>query len=148
MAEKIHQVCKQIREAPFAFLQNAPVEVEVYFNRFVVHYQNEFNQKTTLEHTATPDVSNSRMIIADFEKALLNVKDVFKQIPHKWYLGKPVVLVNVKEHLADGLTPIESRVLSELFATVATKAIVFYHDERFVGQVLDEREIKNAKKSP
>lgn len=145
MSQTIEQVRQKIQEMRFYSLQNPLVEVEVYRNCFVVHYQNDVGQRQTHTHQASPAFANSRMIIADFEKALLNVKDIFSKIPNKWYLGKRTVLVNVKEILADGLSSLESRALSELFARYGLKVIVFYQNELFFTQVLDKRELENVK---
>lgn len=145
MTTTITKIREQIEQIRFYRLQNPLIEIEVYRNKLIVHYQNELGQRQNLIHQASPIFTNSRMIIADFEKALLNVKDIFAKIPQKWYLGKPTILVNVKEVLTDGLTSLESRALSELFARYGVKVIVFYQDKLFFTEILDERELKNAK---
>lgn len=145
MTVSIQKIHEQIEQMQFYRLQNPLIEIEVYRNKFIVHYQSDMGQRQTLTHQASPVFANSRMILADFEKALLNVSDIFAKIPQKWYLGKPTILVNVKEELVDGLTSLESRALTELFARYGVKVIVFYQDKLFFTEILDERELKNAK---
>lgn len=142
---KINQLRKHIIEKTFYFLQNPLVEIAIYENRFVVYYQNADGKQCELEHLANPVFSNSRMLVADFEKALLNIKEMLAKLPKKWYLGKPIILANVKEDVVDGLTAIEHRILTELFLPYAQKVVVFYQDKQFVVQALDKREVEKAK---
>lgn len=121
------------------------MEIAIYENRFVVYYQNAAGKQCELEHLANPVFSNSRMLVADFEKALLNIKEMLAKLPKKWYLGKPIILANVKEDVVDGLTAIEHRILTELFLPYAQKVVVFYQDKQFVVQALDKREVEKAK---
>lgn len=142
---KINQLRKHTVEKTFYFLQNPLVEIAIYENRFVVYYQNADGKQCELEHLANPVFSNSRMLVADFEKALLNIKEMLAKLPKKWYLGKPIILANVKEDVVDGLTAIEHRILTELFLPYAQKVVVFYQDKQFVVQALDKREVEKAK---
>lgn len=108
----------------FGWLQNPPIEIEVYFNRFVLKAKGcEF------ELEANPPFSNSRLIVADFEAGVLNAKTLVELVPNKWYLGQPVALINVKEPLADGFTLIERKILLEMFLQVKTRPVIFYQDK-------------------
>lgn len=128
---QLSTIRKNLAEKPFAFLQNTPIEVDVYFNRFVI----KLGKGETLEIKAKSPFSNSRLIIADFDTAVETAQEMIKLVPSTWYLGQPNILVNVKETLADGFTLIEGKILYELFLSVnhKCKPIIFYQDEWVMG---------------
>lgn len=98
------------------------IRVHVFFNRLVV-----FQDGREIGRCEAA-FSNQRIIIADFAVAADALKKLYAQYRQNTSQGllsmfqaAPSVCLDVQEHLADGLSPVEIKVLHEC-ATVATGA--------------------------
>ncbi|ULJ68877.1 hypothetical protein MIS45_08870 [Wielerella bovis] len=106
--------------------------LHIYFNQIQIHHNG-----VTINHRGT--FSNSRMIVADFLAFQAAIKMAAeKQIytpPSKLFgnLRATPIGLDVREQLADGLSPVEYKVLLETLLALGIKPVkpeqVLYHDK-------------------
>ena len=98
--------------------------IAVYFNRLIAL---DNNQRETARYDAP--FSSSRMIIADYPVAEAAFRTFVKQIngqPNRaWHqkILNPALHIDVREHLADGLSSIEWRALYEAASAAKVRSV-------------------------
>ena len=84
------------------------------------------------------DFSNRRMVIADFNKFTKALAELLKKFPRHFLWVSALASINVTETLADGLTNIEVKVITEAFfvGAVQAKRRISHSTVSYQGQIV------------
>lgn len=115
-----HTLPQKLQEFPQA------VWVQMYRNRMQL-----LNHQGQIEHSilAIQKYDHTRTIIAHFEAAEATLTQLIKMKKLPWYDRTPILLLQVKEHLEDGLTLVENRALRELGYNAGSREVLIFDDQ-------------------
>ena len=128
--QTIQEIQQDLAKSPFSWLMPPVVLIEIYVNKIRATVTADIGTQQ-FEQIANPPFSTQRLILADFEALVLNVKELSKKLQKKWYQGGRVYIIDVKDDLVGGLSRIESKVLKEAFwaGAKASRVFVFYQGQ-------------------
>ncbi|WP_347460918.1 hypothetical protein ABEF79_03395 [Acinetobacter sp. ANC 7454] len=114
-------------------LQEFPkaVWVQMYRDRIQL-----LNHQGQVEHTILPiqRYDHPRTIIANFEAAEMTLKQLIKMKKLPWYDRTPILLLQVKENLEEGITFVENRALRELgYNAGGREVLIFDHQGQWLN---------------
>ena len=81
-----------------------------------------YKDGSSKRHQVNADFSNRRMVIADFNKFSQALTDLLLKFPRHFLWMSAIAATDVTETLADGLTSIEVKVITEAFFVGSAKA--------------------------
>ena len=81
-----------------------------------------YKDGSSKRHQVNADFSNRRMVIADFNKFSQALTDLLLKFPGHFLWMSAIAATDVTEILADGLTSIEVKVITEAFFVASAKA--------------------------
>jgi len=109
------------KQYKFLKLFRPPIYViELSNNQLIaVCYYKDVSSK---RHQVNADFSNRRMVVADFNKFSKVLADLLIKFPRHFLWMSAMASTNVTETLADGLTSIEVKVITEAFFVASAQA--------------------------
>ena len=81
-----------------------------------------YKDGSSKRHQVNADFSNRRMVIADFNKFSQALTDLLLKFPRHFLWMSAIAATDVTETLADGLTSIEVKLITEAFFVGSAKA--------------------------
>ncbi len=97
-----------------------------------------YKDGSSKHHQVNADFSNRRLVIADFFKTVQVMSDLLLKFPKHSFGVSGFAVVNVTEELADGLTSIEVKVITEacFVASAQAKRRVVHASVSYQGQIV------------
>lgn len=101
--------------------KSIPIYIKLYTNKVEVI---RLDNGEAIEQKAINDFSNSRLVIADFTYATELIQSIIKGlIPKTIFSKRLTILIQQMEKFEGGLSPIETRVISEIGERIGGKRV-------------------------